>query len=206
MDRVSVPLWGTFLSEPLPIVALVGRYPANQLIGREPIRRRHNFQDRTMQSHLPSGISRRFHRLSPGNGHVAHALRTLPPVAARVLLPRAAPRLACVKPAASVHPEPGSNSSLYITQFPVRPRQLIPYKKSTLFIFVLGTCCTSFSLFNELVLHSCSDRLCFVPNGNAKVGIIFKLANFFAKIFNFFCSSEFSPEAPKYVSCPYTGC
>ena len=27
----------------------------------------------------------------------------------------AAPRLACVKPAASVHPEPGSNSSLYIS-------------------------------------------------------------------------------------------
>ena len=29
LDRVSVPMWGTFLSEPLPIVALVGRYPAN---------------------------------------------------------------------------------------------------------------------------------------------------------------------------------
>ena len=28
-------------------------------------------------------------------------------------LPRAAPRLACVKPVASVHPEPGSNSSSY---------------------------------------------------------------------------------------------
>ena len=27
--------------------------------------------------------------------------------------PHAAPRLACVKPVASVHPEPGSNSSLY---------------------------------------------------------------------------------------------
>ncbi len=27
--------------------------------------------------------------------------------------PRAAPRLACVRPVASVHPEPGSNSSLY---------------------------------------------------------------------------------------------
>ena len=27
---------------------------------------------------------------------------------------RAAPRLACVKPAASVHPEPGSNSPWYI--------------------------------------------------------------------------------------------
>ena len=115
MDRVSVPLWGTFLSEPLPIVALVGRYPANKLIGREPIRRRRNFQYRAMRHNIPSGISRRFHRLSPGNGHVAHALRTLPPVAARTLPPRAAPRLACVKPAASVHPEPGSNSSLYNT-------------------------------------------------------------------------------------------
>ena len=114
MGRVSVPLWGAFLSEPLPIVALVGRYPANKLIGREPIRRRRNFQYNAMKHRIPSGISRRFHRLSPGNGHVAHALRTLPPVAARILLSRAAPRLACVKPAASVHPEPGSNSSLYI--------------------------------------------------------------------------------------------
>ena len=60
------------------------------------------------------GITRRFHRLSPCNGHVAHALLTLSPVAVRVLLLHDAPRLACVKPAASVHPEPGSNSSLYI--------------------------------------------------------------------------------------------
>ena len=27
--RVSVPVWGIILSDPLPIVALVGRYPAN---------------------------------------------------------------------------------------------------------------------------------------------------------------------------------
>ncbi len=27
-------MWGTFLSEPLLIVALVGRYPANKLIRR----------------------------------------------------------------------------------------------------------------------------------------------------------------------------
>ena len=130
MGRVSVPLWGAFLSEPLPIVALVGRHPANQLIGREPIRRRRNFQYNAMKHRIPSGISRRFHRLSPGNGHVAHALRTLPPVAARILLSRAAPRLACVKPAASVHPEPGSNSSLYIHFISqVRPRQLHSSKK-----------------------------------------------------------------------------
>ena len=155
MDRVSVPLWGTFLSEPLPIVALVGRYPANKLIGREPIRRRRNFQYRAMRHNIPSGISRRFHRLSPGNGHVAHALRTLPPVAARTLPPRAAPRLACVKPAASVHPEPGSNSSLYIhfiSQFDPDNFILLKKKNQRSSFFVLGTCCTSFSLFNELVL------------------------------------------------------
>ena len=37
LDRVSVPVWGTFLSEPLIIVALVGRYPANKLMIRMPI-------------------------------------------------------------------------------------------------------------------------------------------------------------------------
>ena len=37
-DRVSVPVWGTFLSEPLLIADLVGRYPTNYLIRRMPIR------------------------------------------------------------------------------------------------------------------------------------------------------------------------
>ena len=36
-------MWGAFLSEPLPIVALVGRYPANQLMGRIPIAGRKAF-------------------------------------------------------------------------------------------------------------------------------------------------------------------
>ena len=35
--RVSVPIRLTILSDQLPIVALVGRYPANKLIGREPL-------------------------------------------------------------------------------------------------------------------------------------------------------------------------
>ena len=38
LDRVSVPVWGTSLSGPLNIVALVGRYPTNWLMLREPIR------------------------------------------------------------------------------------------------------------------------------------------------------------------------
>ena len=37
LGRVSVPMWPFNLSVRLPIVALVGRYPANKLIGRESI-------------------------------------------------------------------------------------------------------------------------------------------------------------------------
>ena len=37
LDRVSVPMWGTFLSEPLLIVALVSHYLTNKLIRRIPI-------------------------------------------------------------------------------------------------------------------------------------------------------------------------
>ena len=37
LGRVSVPVWLVVLSDQLRIVALVGRYPANQLIPRRPI-------------------------------------------------------------------------------------------------------------------------------------------------------------------------
>ena len=37
LGRVSVPVWLIILSDQLPIVALVGLYPTNQLIGRRLI-------------------------------------------------------------------------------------------------------------------------------------------------------------------------
>ena len=40
LGRVSVPMWPFILSDRLLIVALVGRYPANQLIRRKPLFRR----------------------------------------------------------------------------------------------------------------------------------------------------------------------
>ena len=47
-------------------------------------------------------------------GQVAYALLTRPPLSAssfdRSFIPKLLARLACVKHAASVHPEPGSNS------------------------------------------------------------------------------------------------
>ena len=139
-------------------------------MSREPIRLHRNFQTKKMPPQLLWDIRRRFHRLSPKDGHVAHALRTLPPVAAKVLLLRAAPRLACVKPAASVHPEPGSNSSLYILYiFLSLPRRTqFPKEINALEFFVLGTCCTySFNIFKELPLHfkaGCKDNYFFFPS------------------------------------------
>ena len=40
LDRVSVPMWPFILSDRLLIVALVGRYPSNQLIRRKPLPQR----------------------------------------------------------------------------------------------------------------------------------------------------------------------
>src|SRR3954453_12669995 len=40
LGRVSVPVWLIILSDQLPIVALVGRYPTNKLIGRRLLSRR----------------------------------------------------------------------------------------------------------------------------------------------------------------------
>jgi len=37
LGRISVPVWLIILSDQLPISGLVGHYPANYLMGREPI-------------------------------------------------------------------------------------------------------------------------------------------------------------------------
>ncbi len=37
LGRISVPMWLAILSDQLPVVALVGHYPTNKLIGREPL-------------------------------------------------------------------------------------------------------------------------------------------------------------------------
>ena len=57
------------------------------------------------------GIISRFQLLSPSIGQVTHALLTRPPLSFRKCKHSlGSVRLACVKHAASVHPEPGSNS------------------------------------------------------------------------------------------------
>ena len=109
VDRISVPMWPFDLSVRLPIVGLVGRYLTNYLIGREPILQRiAPLAYRTCDQYASCGISTSFPVLSPSARQVAHALLTRPPLirSRRNFIVR----LECVKHAASVHPEPGSNS------------------------------------------------------------------------------------------------
>ena len=74
-------MWPFNLSVRLPIVALVGRYLTNWLIGRESI-----FQRiaplilKPCDSKMSCGISVRFQTLSPSERQVPHALLTRPPL------------------------------------------------------------------------------------------------------------------------------
>ena len=121
LGRVSVPMWPITLSGRLPIVDLVGRYLTNYLIGREPTPYRITpLTPGRCRPVVLCGISTTFAVLSPCKGQVAHALLTRPPLELYIFIfnrslqfSRKVPaRLACVRHAASVRPEPGSNSSV----------------------------------------------------------------------------------------------
>ena len=104
-------MWPINLSVRLPIADLVGRYLTNYLIGREPI-----FQRITplvaigCPNATSCGISDRFQSLSPSERQVTHVLLTRPPLTEAKQASLLSVRLACVRRAASVRPEPGSNS------------------------------------------------------------------------------------------------
>ncbi len=109
LGRISVPVWPVILSDRLLIVALVGRYPANKLIRRGIISKRiATLTTEPCGSVALCGIRRPFERLFPIPRQISHVLRTRSPLTL-LLMPV---RLACIKHAASVRPEPGSNSPL----------------------------------------------------------------------------------------------
>ena len=73
LARVPVPVWLIILSDQLPVVALVGRYPTNQLIGRRPIPERRlvpvaDFHPFAQHKRVVSGISSTFALLSQIQG------------------------------------------------------------------------------------------------------------------------------------------
>ena len=74
-------MWGTFLSEPLSIVVLVGRYPPNKLMERIPIDNRNSLIVNPCGFNILSDINLSFERLSPSNRQVGYVLLTRAPVA-----------------------------------------------------------------------------------------------------------------------------
>ena len=107
LGRVSVPVWPVTLSGRLPVEALVGHYPTNKLIGREHILHRKTFHPKPCGPRsYPVLIT-----VSDGYPRVQGRLLTCYSPVRRSSTPKGlSARLACVKHAASVRPEPGSNS------------------------------------------------------------------------------------------------
>ena len=85
-DSVSVPMCRVTLSRPVPVVALVGRYPTNKLIGHGPLPDRRSFARRTMRFRGVIGYYRHFRKgtevppLSPSPGYVIHVFLTRSPL------------------------------------------------------------------------------------------------------------------------------
>ncbi len=101
-------MWLIILSDQLPVEALVGRYPANKLIGRELLKKRiaalaagrcHPWPHSVL-IFLSEGYPQLFGRLLTRYSPVRHS----PSIATEIV------RLACLIHAASVRSEPESNS------------------------------------------------------------------------------------------------
>jgi hypothetical protein len=110
LDRVSVPVWLIILSDQLRIVALVGSYPTNKLIRHRPLLQREARKSPALLLRVHAVLI----RLSPGYPPLEDTFRcsTHPFATRRQAEARVTVRLACVKHAASVQSEPGSNSSV----------------------------------------------------------------------------------------------
>ncbi len=77
---MSVPVWGTTLSGPLPVVGLVSRYLTNYLMGRSPLPQPRKFIRGSLTTSKLCGISSSFPELSPAEGQVSYVLRTRSPL------------------------------------------------------------------------------------------------------------------------------
>ena len=110
--RVSVPSVEVRLSPLLAVIALVGRYPTNKLIARRPFPKR--FLAVPFLPRLLSGEYRGLVRLSADytrlRGKYLRVTTSFATLPLRSCELRGIVRLACLIHAASVRPEPGSNS------------------------------------------------------------------------------------------------
>src|SRR5262249_37902292 len=87
LASVSVPVARVVLSHPLGILALVGRYPANKLIPREPLPRRNSFHGHAMRRRHLAGNCPSVRRAMPVPG-VGYPRLTAPFATSPVQLPK----------------------------------------------------------------------------------------------------------------------
>ena len=155
-------MWLVILSDQLPVIGLGGRYLPNYLMGRRLV------PERLLKGAFPlpgsCGISDPFGSLFPTPGWITHVLLTRLPLSP-ILLP-ASVRLACVRYAASVHPEPGSNSPFDFLHHSQKINVTCSHISSTLQLLTYcllqrsGIISSSFVLSNRRSnLSSNSDRL-----------------------------------------------
>jgi hypothetical protein len=122
------------------------------------------------------------------------------------------PRLACIRPAASVHPEPGSNSSLYkvflkilyfqdiLTAFPKGPVKLI--NRDVLVLFSFPCSCASLCLWTFPFYRNLFSCL-FPSKRDGKSNTLFYSGKlFWKKIFSLFLSSLFPSKDISYPLTP----
>ena len=137
-------MWPITLSGRLLIVALVGRYPANQLLRRGSISYHRSFSHCAMRHCALMRFYQPFPAAIPlyeaGYPRVTHPSATNLHIAR---LQCKSVRLACVRHAASVHPEPGSNSHVkmvfvscqfYLALFTVNSGSLSIFRSTCLFL------------------------------------------------------------------------
>ena len=154
-----------------------------------------------MRSSYLSGFSYRFQQLSRAHGQVTYVLLTRSPLSLfESKLSEGFVRLACIRHAASVHPEPGSNSPFDLAQtLTLRFCFFLRYLFREYGSQVIDVSCLVFKDRNVLF------RLRFVQRSYIIHRIIFHVNNFFKLflLFCFTCSNCYLYQFPNTYILPY---
>ena len=192
---------------------MVGRYPTIKLMSREPIPVRVTALNQegcpprcygvlvAVSSGYPPDRARLLTRYAPLRRSPSRSIAT----------PHAAPRLACVKPAASVHPEPGSNSSLYIYFSLADPDCEFLFLELTLSLIVLGTllyllCLSALSMIFSCIPSPALSFPAFIPplrKGLQRYALFLSLQTFFELFLKVFHADSGRAIATAYESDYY---
>ena len=141
-----------------------------------------------------SGISSRFQLLSQADGQIAYVLLTRSPLLVKKQAPLQSVRLACIRHAASVHPEPGSNSPFVrvcLARFISSVLRQIFYELTLFFVL--------FFLFSFQRSTPSREVLTYITKPIVFCQQLFKVFSFFCRLF----ASRLDSACLKFVTTPY---